>query len=91
LKSDIGLSDISSTVDLELMMVLLSMKQFKLLSLYGGKEDIRVTQQAVNSKYKNYTGIIPTDGLYGREMNTALIQVLQAVEGFTPAEATGNF
>ena len=38
-----------------------------------------------------YTGIIPTDGLYGREMNTALIQVYKALEGFTPDEATGNF
>lgn len=90
-KSDIGLSSSSSTIDLELMMALLSMKQFKLLSAYGGKSAIRTAQQAVNRQYKAYTGIIPTDGLYGREMNTALIQVLQAIEGFTPAEATGNF
>ena len=33
----------------------------------------------------------PADGLYGREMNTALIQVLQTLEGFTPDEATSNF
>lgn len=73
------------------MMALLSMKQFKLLSAYGGKISIRTAQQAVNRQYKAYTGIVPTDGLYGREMNTALIQVLQAIEGFSPAEATGNF
>lgn len=91
LKSDIGLSSSSSTIDLELMMALLSMKQFKLLSAYGGKSAIRTAQQAVNRQYKAYTGIVPTDGLYGREMNTALIQVLQAIEGFSPAEATGNF
>ena len=91
MKSDIGLNDTSSTVDVELMMALLSMKQFRLLSAYGGKTAIRGAQQAINRGYKNYTGIIPTDGLYGREMNKALVQVLQAVEGYTPVEATGNF
>lgn len=91
MKSDIGLNDTSATVDLEIMMALLSMKQFRLLSDYGGKNSIRAIQQKVNRQYKAYTGIIPTDGLYGREMNTALIQVLQAIEGYTPADATGNF
>lgn len=91
LKSDIGLSDSSATIDLELMMALLSMKQFKLLSAYGGKNAIRSIQQTINRNYKAYTGILPTDGLYGREMNTGLIQVLQALEGFTPGQATGNF
>ncbi|MDK8098599.1 MAG: DUF1906 domain-containing protein [Winkia neuii] len=91
LKKDIGISAVSSTVDLEVMMALLSMKQFKLLSAYGAKNPIRVAQQVINGKYRAYTGIIPTDGLYGRDMNTALIQVLQALEGFSPQEATGNF
>lgn len=91
LKKDIGLSDSSSTIDLELMMALLSMKQFRLLSAYGGKDSIRHIQQTINRNHKAYTGILPTDGLYGREMNTGLIQVLQKLEGFTPAEATGNF
>ncbi|MDT3767086.1 DUF1906 domain-containing protein [Gleimia hominis] len=90
-KSDIGLADTSATVDLELMMVLLSMKQFRLLSAYGGKSTVRTIQQEINRRYRAYTGIIPTDGLYGREMNKALIQVLQAIEGFTAAEATGSF
>lgn len=91
LKGDIGIGGNSPTIDLELMMALLSMKQFRLLSDYGGKASIRQAQQSINRQYKNYTGIVPTDGLYGREMNTALIQVLQAIEGFTPAQATGNF
>lgn len=91
MKADIGLSDTSSTVDVELMMALLSMKQFRLLSAYGGKASIRAIQQRINHDYKAYTGILPTDGIYGREMNTGLIQVLQALEGFTPEQATGNF
>lgn len=91
LKSDIGLSDSTATIDLELMMALLSMKQFRLLFMYGGKASIRSIQQTINRDFKAYTGILPTDGLYGREMNTGLIQVLQALEGFSPAQATGNF
>lgn len=91
LKKDIGLLDSSSTIDLELMMALLSMKQFRLLSDYGGKSAIRSIQQVINRNHKAYTGILPTDGLYGREMNTGLIQVLQKFEGFTPEQATGNF
>lgn len=91
LKTDIGLTSSGSTIDLELMMALLSMKQFKLLSAYGGKSAIRAIQQSINRNHKAYTGILPTDGLYGREMNTGLIQVLQKLEGLTPEEATGNF
>ena len=73
------------------MGALLSMKQFVLLASYGGVDSVRRAQQFINKAYRPYTGIIPTDGLYGREMNTALIQVLQSLEGFSPSEATGNF
>ncbi len=90
LKADMGING-DSTVDVDVMKSLLSMKQFVLLGSSGGKAQIRAAQQQVNRDYRAYTGIVPTDGLYGREMNTALIQVLQALEGFTPAQATGNF
>ena len=90
LKADAGI-DGNSTVDLEIMMALLSMKQFKLLSSYGGTHEVRLAQQTINVNYRDYTGLVPTDGVYGREMNTALIQVLQAIEGYTPEAATGNF
>lgn len=90
LKSDMGIGG-DSTVTFDVMKALLSMQQFVLLRSYGGISAIRQAQQQINQQYRAYTGIIPTDGLYGREMNTALIQVLQAIEGFSPAEATGNF
>lgn len=90
LKRDMGIGG-DSSVDVDIMSALLSMQQFVLLSAYGGTKPIRSAQQEINRTYREYTGIIPTDGLYGREMNTALIQVLQALEGFTPSEATGNF
>lgn len=90
LKSDMGIGG-TSTVTMEIMECLLSMKQFVLLSNYGGKTAIRAIQQQINREYRNYTGIIPCDGIYGREMNTAIIQVLQAIEGFEPEVSNGNF
>ncbi len=90
LKADMGFTG-NSTVTLEIMECLLSMKQFVLMSNYGGKASIRNIQQKINREYKAYTGIIPCDGLYGREMNTAIIQVLQAIEGFDPSVCNGNF
>lgn len=92
LKTDMGFaSGTTSTVTMEIMEQLLSMKQFVLISSQGGRAVVRSIQQKINREYKNYTGIIPCDGLYGREMNTAIIQVLQAVEGFGPEVSNGNF
>lgn len=90
LKNDMGIGG-DSTVTIDVMKALLSMQQFVLLESYGGKTIVRNIQQTINQKYKNYTGIIPCDGLYGREMNTALIQILQSLEGYSPDEATGYF
>ena len=72
LQTDMGIGG-DSSVDVGIMGALLSMKQFVLLESYGGLNAIRQAQQQINNKYRDYTGIIPTDGLYGREMNTALI------------------
>ncbi|MFD0704642.1 glycoside hydrolase domain-containing protein [Alloscardovia venturai] len=90
LKADMGIGG-DSTVTLAIMMSLLSMDQFKLLENQGANSSVRSIQQKINQSYRNYTGIIPTDGLYGRQMNTALIQVLQSLEGYSPHDATGNF
>ena len=90
LKADMGIGG-GSTVTLDIMKALLSMQQFVLLKHYGGTTTVRNIQQKINKEYKNYTGIIPCDGLYGREMNKALIQILQSLEGYSPNEATGYF
>ena len=73
------------------MKALLSMNQYVLLISYGGLESIRDIQQRLNRNYEDYVGLMPCDGLYGREMNKALIKVLQAIEGLSPSEATGTF
>ncbi|MFC0265796.1 glycoside hydrolase domain-containing protein [Alloscardovia macacae] len=90
LKNDMGIGG-DSKVTLDVMKALLSMDQYTLLIRNGGKASIRSIQQQINKQYHAYTGIIPADGRYGREMNTALIQVLQSLEGYTPEDATGNF
>lgn len=89
LKNDAGLTDNSSTVTLNVMKSLMSMDQFKLVS--GGNPRIQVVQQRLNREYEEYIGLCPCDGVYGRQMNKALIVSLQAIEGYSVEDATGNF
>ncbi len=91
LKKDAGINSSSSTVTLDIMVALLSMNQYVNLWRQGGKEEIRKIQQNMNNNYSAYIGLAPCDGLYSREMNQAFIIVLQAIEGLSPQEATGNF
>jgi peptidoglycan hydrolase-like protein with peptidoglycan-binding domain len=91
LKSDAGLILPDSSVTLNVMAALLSMNQYVTLYIWGGTSEIRSIQQALNRKYESYIGLAPCDGLYGREMNKALIIVLQAIEGLSVSSATGNF
>ena len=89
MKEDAGMVNPNSTVTIEIMKALLSMKQYKLV--YGGDSTIRTIQQTLNRKYSDYIVYEPCDGVFGREMCEALIIVLQAIEGFSVSEATGNF
>ena len=89
LKTDAGCVDKSSTVTLNVMKALLSMDQFKKVN--GGDTTIRQIQKKMNNKYEDYIGLIPCDGVYGRQMNKALIIALQKIEGYSKEDATGNF
>lgn len=91
LKGDAGLSTSTNHVDALLMKALLSMDQFVCLSSYGGTDAIRTIQQYLNSNYGDYIGIIPCDGLYQRDMNKALIKILQYVEGYRGTDVDGIF
>ncbi len=71
------------------MKALLSMDQFKKVN--GGDTTIRQIQKKMNNKYEDYIGLIPCDGVYGRQMNKALIIALQKIEGYSKEDATGNF
>lgn len=88
LKEDAGLGNSDSTVTLNVMKGLLSMDQYKLVS--SGNATIRAIQQQLNQKYEGSIGLIPCDGLYGREMNKAFIVVLQAILGLSADGVFGD-
>ncbi len=88
MREDAGISP-GTTVTLNVMKALLSMNQYKLV--WKGSSKIQSIQRALNNMYEEYIGLSPCDGLYGREMNKAMIMVLQAIEGYSVEEANGNF
>ncbi|QDK69882.1 glycoside hydrolase domain-containing protein [Lactococcus protaetiae] len=57
----------------------------------GGAETIREMQQWLNVNYNEYFGIMPCDGIYQRDTNTALIYALQAEEGLGVGTANGAY
>lgn len=64
------------------------MSAFKLI--YGrGDDKTRAMQQYLNGKFSNDLGILPCDGIYQRETNTALIFALQKAIGVPGAN--GNY
>lgn len=92
LKEDAGLTNPDGVVTLSVMKALMSMDSFKLLpSYYGSDANVRNFQQKLNRKYEAYIGLVPCDGVYGRNTNRALIYALQAEEGLPVGTANGNF
>lgn len=69
----------SGTMTTELMKALFDMSAFTLV--FGGKANIRAMQQYLNGHYHKYFGILPCDGIYQRDTNTALIYALQVEIG----------
>lgn len=88
LRVDAGIEP-GTTITLNVMKALLSMNQYKLVG--KGSTKIQSIQRTLNKKYEAYLGLSPCDGLYAREMNKAMIKVLQAIQGYSVEEATGNF
>ncbi|NJP71456.1 peptidoglycan-binding protein, partial [Streptomyces sp. C1-2] len=70
---------------------LLTMDAYSLLS--GGTEEVRTIQQWLNSSYLNKSTffLIPCDGHYTRDVQTALMKALQYEFGVPEDQATGNF
>lgn len=89
LKKDAGIKDTSAKVNSDIMQALLTMSAFVLVP--GGDAKIRSMQQQLNHDYQAYTGILPCDGIYQRDTNTALIYALQAVEGMDTETANGYY
>lgn len=89
LQSDAGLSVCDGVVDAMLMKAILNTDPFILDA--NGDSKIRQIQQNLNNQYNAYTGILPTNGIYVRQTNTALIFALQCEEGLSTSVATGTF
>ncbi len=97
LKIDAGLKKVDGVVTLNVMKALLSMDYFVIGAGTDGDTKIRMIQQELNRRYERYIGLMPCDGVYGRNTNKALIYALQAEEGLSVpgsgvgTEANGNF
>ena len=90
LKEDAGLEDTSTEVTLNIMKALLSMDYFFSYDTSERTQKIITMQRYLNRNYEDYIGITPCDGVYGRRTNKALIIAIQAEEGLSPDDATGN-
>lgn len=94
LQSNAGIAA-TGVADLLVVKGLLSMDSFTVLPQYGGVEAIAEIQRAMNAQYASDMGaLIPCDGVYGRELNKALIYALQIREGLSVSaanEANGYF
>ncbi|HWT73914.1 MAG TPA: glycoside hydrolase domain-containing protein [Mobilitalea sp.] len=89
LESDAGL-DQTGIVTPMIFKAILNTDPLK-LNFWNGDPNIRYIQQSLNMKYNKYFGIMPTDGIYGRNTNKALIYGLQAEEGLSTSVANGSF
>lgn len=91
MKKDAGKVNPDAVVRVNFMKALLSMNQFRIIAGSGGNSNVRSFQQEMNRDYEAYVGIIPCDGPYNRDTNTATILVLQALEDMPTSVANGNF
>ncbi|MFK0043142.1 ABC transporter permease [Streptomyces sp. NPDC090741] len=91
LKSNAGLDSSNGAVQPKVFKALLSMDAYVLLS--GGSEKVRDIQRWLNGRYFNkstfYVG--PCDGIYSRDVQTALMKAIQYEIGIPEAQVTGNF
>lgn len=87
---DIGISE-SGIVTAEVMKALLNTDGYGLSSSQGSNA-MRGIQQFLNATYGGrYFSYVPTNGVYERKTNQALIYGLQAEMGMSTSVANGNF
>ncbi|MER7823761.1 glycoside hydrolase domain-containing protein [Streptomyces sp. NPDC096097] len=91
LKQNAGLDSSNGAVQPKVFKALLSMDAYVLLS--GGSEKVREIQRWLNGRYfsKSTFYVGPCDGIYSRDVQTALMKAIQYEVGIPEAQATGNF
>lgn len=88
-QSDVGFEKTTGVVDAKLMKALLNTDGFRLAR--NGRPDYRIIQQVLNTEYADgYFDYIPTNGVYERKTNKALIYALQ-IESELGAVANGSY
>lgn len=81
-QSDVGFEDTTGVVDAKLMKALLNTDGFRLA--FNGNPSFRIIQQILNTEYaEGYFDYIPTNGVYERQTNKALIYALQVEIGLS--------
>ena len=85
---DVGVDE-TGEVNGKLMKAILNTDGFE-LSNVGGRMSVRTVQQVLNYRYSNYFDYIPTNGIFERQTNRALIYALQHEIGLGSI-ANGNY
>lgn len=91
LKSDMGISTASTTVQSKVFKALLTMDAYVLLP--GGSPQVRSIQRDLNGRYLHRQDfyIVPADGNYSRDVQRGLMLALQYELGMADGVANGNF
>lgn len=87
LQDDAGFQNANGVLTSMWAKALFDMAQFVLMD----DPRVREMQQYLNQNYYTYTGILPTDGIFQRATNEAIVFGLQAELGLSPDVATGYF
>ncbi|GAA1569684.1 hypothetical protein GCM10009789_23930 [Kribbella sancticallisti] len=90
-RDDLGLGAASPYVDVKLMASLLTMDAY--VRIGSGTDQVREVQRWLNGTYLNRAdfAIVPCDGIYGRQVQTAMLFGLQYEIGMADGVANGNF
>ncbi|MFT9231315.1 MAG: glycoside hydrolase domain-containing protein [Bifidobacterium sp.] len=92
-RSDLGLDATIQSIDVKLMASLMSMDAYVIPETGSGTGSIRTVQQWLNGMYstRGSFALVPCDGLYSRQIQTAMLYGLQYEFGMDDATANGNF
>lgn len=92
-REDLGLGTGAPSVDVKLMASLLSMDAYTVPFFGDGSEDVREVQQWMNGTYSSRRdfALVPCDGIFSRQVQTALLFALQYDFGLADGVANGNF
>ncbi len=91
IRNDLGLGPANPYVDVKLMSSLMTMDAY--IRLGSGSDRVREVQQWLNATYINRAAfaLVPCDGIYSRQVQTAQLFGLQYEIGMADGTANGNF